>query len=382
MNKLQTTVFWILASLIILSCSSGKKSFEQGNYYESVLQSVNRLRKNPDQKKARRTLADSYPLAVDGFESDIRNKLASNDPYKWTGVVSSYSKLNQMYDEIRRSPGALAVIPNPTSYFNELGETKQNAAGEQYNAGMEALKINTRESAKTAYYNFQKANDFSPGYLDVYDKIDESKYQATLKVVVDQIPAISRYSVSAAFFRDNVESFLRTDIRNEFVRFYSFEEAEQENLNPPDQILRLYFDDFVVGETHTLRNEKEVTSKDSVKVGEVELEDGTKIDVYNTVTAKLITYQKKVISKGRLAMEIFDGYSNGILSSQKITGEFIWYSEWGSFNGDERALTNEQLRITKSEETPPPPPADMFIEFTRPIYDQLTNRLGNYYRQF
>ena len=40
MNKLQTTVFWILSSLIILSCSSGKKSFEQGNYYESVLQSV------------------------------------------------------------------------------------------------------------------------------------------------------------------------------------------------------------------------------------------------------------------------------------------------------------------------------------------------------
>ena len=106
------------------------------------------------------------------------------------------------------------------------------------------------------------------------------------------------------------------------------------------------------------------------------------MDVMRTVTAQLTTYRKEVISNGRLAMEIIDGYGNGILSSKKFTGEFVWYSEWGSYNGDERALTKQQKVICKSSEVPPPPPQDLFLEFTKPIYDQLTGNIQSYYRQF
>jgi hypothetical protein len=287
-----------------------------------------------------------------------------------------------MYDEINRAPGAKQVIPNPMSYFSELADAKRKAAKEQYDKGMELLAINTRESAKDAYFHFREANALSPGYLDVNNKMAESKYVATLKVVVDQIPSISRYSVSSNFFQDQIESFLRSGNTNEFVRFYNYKEAEDEQLDPPDQILRIYFDDFVVGETHFEKSEKEVTSKDSVKVAEVTLEDGNKMDVMRPVTAKLTTFRKEVVSRGRVAVEIIDGFSNGILSSDKFDGQFVWYSEWGSYNGDERALTKQEKAICAATEVPPPGPQDLFIEFTRPIYDQITNKLGAYYRQF
>jgi hypothetical protein len=373
---------YLLVIGLLGACSSGKKAYEQGNYYEAVMKAVNRLRSNPDHKKSRETLSSSYQPAVRWFEDDIQNKVSSNDSYKWTAVVRDYNMINNMYNEINRSPGAKSVIPNPVSYFTELAEAKQNAAREQYDKGMELLAVNTRESAKDAYYHFMEADVLSPGYMDVNDRMDESRYIATLKVVVDQIPSVSRYSLSANFFQDQVESFLRTGVNNEFVRFYNFQEAEEEQLNPPDQILRLFFDDFVVGETHLVKSEKEVTSVDSVKVAEVELEDGSKVDVMRPVTAKLITYRKEIISNGRLAMEIIDGYGNGILSSKKFTGEFVWYSEWGTFNGDERALNKEQKLICKASEVPPPPPQDLFLEFTKPIYNQLTENIQSYYRQF
>jgi len=41
----------IFILIIISGCSSGKKSLEHGNYYDAVLQSVSRLRQNPNQKK-------------------------------------------------------------------------------------------------------------------------------------------------------------------------------------------------------------------------------------------------------------------------------------------------------------------------------------------
>ncbi|MCK5279274.1 MAG: hypothetical protein KAK04_12055, partial [Cyclobacteriaceae bacterium] len=46
-------------------CSSSKKSFESGNYYVSVMQSVSKLRKSPNHKKSRETLSQAYPMAVD-----------------------------------------------------------------------------------------------------------------------------------------------------------------------------------------------------------------------------------------------------------------------------------------------------------------------------
>ena len=49
-----------------------------------------------------------------------------------------------MYEEIRRAPGALRVIPNPVDYYSQLDEAKNNAAMESYTHGEEMLVIGTR----------------------------------------------------------------------------------------------------------------------------------------------------------------------------------------------------------------------------------------------
>ncbi len=372
---------FVVTMAYLSSCSSGKKSLEQGNYYNATLQAINRLRQNPNQKKAAETLRDSYPLAVRLLENQADNRLASNDPFKWRSVMDSYTKINHMYEEINRSPGALSVVPNPKNYYSQLENARNNAADESYEQGLRQLALNTRLAAKEAFFLFRDVNSFVPGFKDVNNKMAEARFIATLKVVVNQIPVPQRYALSGDFFQAKVEEFLHTFNRNEFVRFYSPAEAESEKLEQADHLIRIAFDDFSVGETHLVQKTEEF-SKDSVKVGEVTLEDGTKIPAYNTVKAKLTTFHKEVISEGLLSFEVVDGYNNAILTSEKFPGQFVWFSEWGSFNGDERALTNEQMAITKAVEVPPPPPQDLFIEFTKPIYGQLTSKIDFFYRNY
>jgi hypothetical protein len=43
----------------------GKQRLKQGDYYDAVLQAVNRLRQNSDHKKSREVLATSYQMAID-----------------------------------------------------------------------------------------------------------------------------------------------------------------------------------------------------------------------------------------------------------------------------------------------------------------------------
>lgn len=371
----------LIAPLLFTDCTSGKKAFEQGDYYEAVLKAVNRLRQKPDHKKSKETLRKGYPLALETIEQSAANSLTSNAPFKYRDALRRYQQINVMYEEIRRSPGALRVIHNPRNYYDKLPDLKERAANESYEAGIVALNRETREDAKKAYFLFKDVQEYVPGYKDVQNKIEEARFIATLKVVVEQIPVPSRYRLSAAFFQDKIEEYLHSQYRsNEFVRFYTPREADTEKLAFVDQYLRLEFDDFTVGETHVIK-ETETYSKDSVKVGTVTIE-GEKVDAYGTVTAKLTTWRKEVISKGTFSMRVFDAQSNAVLTHRKFNGEFVWFSKWGTFSGDERALSDEQLAICNNSEVPPPPPQDMFIEFTRPIYDQLTSAVNSFYARY
>jgi hypothetical protein len=118
-----------------------------------------------------------------------------------------------------------------------------------------------------------------------------------------------------------------------------------------------------------------------VRIGETKIDDKT-IPVFGTVKAKLTTYRKEVLSTGLLSMVIVDAKTNGILTHRKFNGEYGWISSWARFNGDERALTDKQLELCKLRETQPPVPQDLFLEFTRPIYNQLVSSIRGFYQNY
>ncbi|WP_017731102.1 hypothetical protein [Nafulsella turpanensis] len=375
-------VYLLLLLVVLEGCSSGKKAYERGDYYTAVLKSVNRLRKNPDHKKSGETLRKSYPMALQTLEQKIQHIQTANDPYKWKKALNIYGQINQMYEEIIHAPGALAIIPTPRNYYKAVDEVRNKAAEESYQAGRSLLAQNTREAAKEAFFHFAEVERLVPGYKDVEDQIAEAEFMATLKVVVEQIPVPGRYSLSGNFFQEQIEAFLHSQYKgSHFVRFYTPAEARNEDLRIIDQYLQIQFDDFVVGQTH-LSERIESVSRDSVKVGEVDLPDGGKAPVYGTVKAKIKTYRKEVASKGLLSMRIVDANNDAVLLNRKFPGEFIWFSEWSSFNGDERALSREQLARCELREALPPHPQDLFIELTKPIFGQLTSSVRDFYSRY
>jgi len=368
-------------ALFLIACSSGKQAYEKGNYYEAVMKSVNRLRQNPDHSKSIEALQNAYPLAIEYYENEAKNEIASNSPYKWKNAIQSYNSINALYEAIRQCPGCKQAVPNPKNYYAEIGPLKEKAAEESYNAGIGALMKGNRNDAKQAYFNFADAQHFVPGYKDVVEYLDKAKFEATLKVIIEQIPVPTRYNLSGGFFQDKVEEFLHNNYTDQtFIKFYTPEEAKLVNLPYADQIMRIQFDDFSVGNS-VLKEKEETLTKDSVKVGEAKV-DGKTVPVYNTVKAKLTTYRKELISNGLLSMVVVDAKTNGILTTQKFNGEFIWVNQWARFNGDERALTDQQLKICQLREQQPPQTQDLFLEFTRPIYNKLVPAVRGFYQNY
>jgi hypothetical protein len=174
--------FWLsllIVTIVVASCSSGKQAYEKGNYYEAVMKAINRLRKDPDHSKSIETLTNAYPLALEFYETQAQNEIASNSPHKWKNAISSYNTINYMYDQIRQCPGCMKTVKNPKNYYNELGPLKEKAADESYNAGINDLMKGTRNDAKKAYLNFADAQRFSPNYKVVAEYLAKSKFEAT-----------------------------------------------------------------------------------------------------------------------------------------------------------------------------------------------------------
>ena len=374
-----------LASIIfITSCSkSGTKALEKGNYYEAVLQSVDKLKKDSDNSKALEVLPTAYRNAQEDFMRDIARARNANQQFRWETILDYYNKLNKMQESIERCTACRRIV-SPQTYFQETEEARDNAAAERYVLGDDILRRNklSKPDARVAFNHFEQISIFAPNYKDARNRMEEALNLGSVHVVVEQPKVNSRlYQYSNEYFQGKVEEFLRTNRRiNKFIRFYSPEEAKTVRVKP-DQVVRLEIIDFVVGETNVATDRQNVTSRDSVKTGEATV-NGKKVSVYGKVAATIIKSRKAVRSRGLLSMEIFDYQTNKTLSREDIPGEFTWINEWASFNGDERALTTSELNMTRNREQLPPPPQQLFIEFTKPIYDQVTSRIRRFYDKY
>ncbi len=378
-NMMKVLQFIIFGAILWVnsSCSSGKVAYKQGNYYDAVMQSVDRLRKNTDHKKSSQVLETAYPMALKYYQTKIANISNSTEKFKNGIIYDSYRDMNNMYESILRSPGALNVIPHPQNFTREAENFRQKAAAERYDAGQYALQLGNRVDAIDAYYHFLKANEYVNGYRDVDDKLFESRELATLKVLVEQLPVPTlKYQLSVEFFQEQINELLFNYRDNEFVRFYA---AGDKSLQYPDQILQIRFDEFMVGETHSFSESKEIV-RDSVVVGHVTLDDGKKRDVIGSVKATFTENRQEVVSTGLLTMRILDPHNERVLVHDKFPGEFVWVTKWASFKGDERALDDTQIKLLGLKPLPPPPPQNLFVEFCRPIFSQFQIKVRNYYR--
>lgn len=365
-----------LVILIVASCSSGNKAFNQGDYDRAVYQAVKRLRSDSDNDKARSTLGKAYTHALTTHERKISNLKSSQDPLRWEGMLGHYTSINSLSEEILRCPACLDIVPNPKQYLSELVTIRQSAAEERYQLAVEALKSKkVRDQALLAHQHLVKANEFVPGYKDSRQLMEEAMYYATMHVVIEPVPApVGALRLNQEFFNNKVMEYLNTNNINQYVRFYTPEEADARQLEWIDHRISMSFDQFALGNVVSHTELIEV-HRDSVL-----LNPGQGNDVYGRVEAQFKRYEKGIIGSGLLDFRVVDPQLNRVISQEKFPSEFRWVTVWATFNGDKRALTEEQVDLIEKSELPVPQPQFMFEQFAAPLYDQVIRKITDFYR--
>lgn len=372
-------LFTATVIMLITSCSSGYKAYKKGDYYKAAIDAVDKLKSSPGSEKAQYVLTKTYPLALQACLRDIEYAKLENTPNNFENVVFQYERINQLADNIYRCPAASKIIPKPTEYPAELSEARKTAALQVYDMGLKALDAGTIFDARNAMQLFQRSNNYVYGFRDALKLIEEARFQGTLRVMFEKPVTGMKYQYSADFFSTNLMSEISRNLEKRMIKFYNYEQYGNNSEVRPHQYLVLNFEDFSIGNVYDSKKTIDL-KRDSVKVGTAKV-DGKNVDVYSTVTAKLNTFRREIKSGGILSVRIFD-QQNRLIEQRNFSGEYVWYTTWSTYNGDERALTTEQKAQCNIDAQIPPSQQNLFVEFTKPIYSQAYNYIRQYYNKY
>ncbi len=381
-NSLSIRLLMAVFIVQIMACSSGKRLFEKGDYDGAVMKASQRLKQAPNNAKAKNTLRSAYTLALKTHLDAIQQADSFRTENYYDITLSNYTALYNLEQTIKFCPACLKVVKNLYKVDIKLAQTKNDALAFYYKRGNDYLALGGKTNARKALIDFNKVVSIQYDYKDIGTQVNQAKWEASEKIVINHIPMHSKtFSISNDFFEKKILEYCYNNIQaNRLVQFLTPEEAKRENILIPDQIIDIYFDDFSVGQTYVKENNQEF-KKDSVIIGTTNL-NGKEQSVYGSIKASVRSFEKTVSSSGIMNLSISSPITKTIMLTEKVPGTYVWICKWGNYNGDSRALSKDQLSITQGRELMPPAPQDLFIEFTKPIYSQLTSRLSSYYNSY
>lgn len=369
----------IVISIVAFSCKSATKLYEKGHYDEAVEVAAKKLQKDPDDRKLLDVLQNAYRFAVEDHESRIRNYAASNNELKWESTYAEYADLQRLYESIRKSPDVFNRV-KPTDYSSFVTTYREKAGQVRYDRGITLMSNNDKQSYRNAYREFQAALRFIPGDIDIRQKMDEAYSYAVVNVVVLPIEERSSYQYSSynsryRNFDDNIFRYLKNNNSNEFIKYYTEFDARARNIRA-DQFVDVRFSSMNVGRSRDDRNTRTVSQE--VVVKETVYKPDSVVKQYAKVYAQITTTTRTLRSDGMMAISIRDESGRRIWS-ETYTGQHFWTTEYATYTGDARALTESDKQLLNKPQQSPPAETDIINTIMSELQSKVECGIKDFY---
>ena len=376
MRKIYALIFTAV-SIFIISCKSASKAYDKGNYDQAVDIAVKKLQKNPNDYELKGVLQSAYKHAVDDRETRIRQLSTGNAELKFENIYGEYAALQSLHDAIRRSPEAMNVV-KPTDYSSYLNTYGEKAAETRFERGLRWLDKNDKQSYRQAYNEFQQASRFRPDDMIIREKMEYAYENAVTNIVVLPMDDY-RYRFTSYNEHElrNMESDLLRNLKyntSQFTRFYTQYEARNNNVRI-DQFI-----DFRISTSNLGRVKDESTSREvwkEVVVKETVYKPDSVVKEYKKVYARITTTKRVMQSDANLLVNIRD-QAGRFIWSDNFRGDHIWTSEFATYTGDERALSDSDKQLLNAHRQDPPHEQEVM----RCIMEEITRNLHHRIRDF
>jgi hypothetical protein len=371
----------LIAVLLVAGCKSASKSYNKGDYADAIELGVRKLQKDPNDGETIEIVRNAYKYAVNSYEDQIRILSNSKNDSRFPAILQQYIRLQDLYHTIQSNVTAAKYI-QPHDY-SEYVETYREKSAEVHLARAENyMEQGTKTGYRNAYYEYNNALRFTSTY-ELKRKRDSVYDAAITKVVLIPMQQYNGgYSYSNSYqlrnFENEILRTLKQNQNNDFIRYYSEWEAKSSRIQP-DQFMELNLGRIMIGRPHDSRSSREVTKE--VVVKETVYKPDSVVKQYGTVKARIITTRRTLLSEADLVISLRD-INGRIIWDDRFTGQHEWKTEFATYSGDERALSESDKNQVNKQESYSPSDEQILEELLRQIQEDLNYRLRNYYNRY
>jgi len=375
---------FLIASVIPISfsCKTASKLYEKGKYDEAVELAAKKLQKDPNDPKLLDIIRSSYSYAVNDHESQIQNDASSNNELKYEYIYNEYGSLQKMYDAIYKVPSVYEIV-KPVDYSSYLITYSEKAADVRYDRGKAFMQRYDKQSYKNAYREFQAALSFKPGDRNAMQKMDEAYDYAVTNVIVLPMQqnggyVYSSYSVGGNNFDDQLIRDLQYNSGNEFVKFYSSWDARSQNIRT-DAVVDMQLANAAIGRLQDSRSTRKVSKEIVVK--ETVYKQDSVVKEYAKVFADITTTRRTMVSNALLQVSVRNANGQWLWNGN-FYGNHNWSTEFASYTGDARALSESDKQLINSRQEYAPSENEIMRSMLAQINSDALYKIKSYFNRF
>lgn len=369
-----------LAALLMLSaCKSASKAYESGDYQSAISRSLKKLQKDPYDYDAQDVLKKAYTYAVNRHEDQVRILTNSSSENRYEQIYYQYNTLQGLYYNIREIPSADKAV-KPTDYSSYLETYKGKIADFHVEKGDSWMKEGTRKGAKEAYQQYMQALNHRPDNQAIKKKAEEAYNAAVINVLLTPTNTytgnVNSYEVRN--FQNKIISQLANGSSNQFIRYFSEADLKAKKIKPLETV-ELQLSNIDIGRAFDESSSREV-SKEVVTKETVYRPDSV-VKQTSTVKAKIITTKRTVLSQGDVVLTARDSLGK-VVWTEVVKGEHKWETQFATYNGDERALSDTDANLVNKKEQKAPAESTVINEVLRQLGSNLAYRLQDHYNRY
>jgi hypothetical protein len=368
----------LFIAVIFSACRGGRSASYSDEKDLSTL--ISRLNKKGADDKIVADLQQVYSNAYTKSMQRLNNFQYDPAPEKWNKIIPELEGLHRMYETVSQSAYAVRLL-KPANVYPRLVSTKDSAAADYYQFGVEQLNLNTRENNKEAYYAFQRAQQYVPNYRDAKLQMKEAFDRSIVNVLINQIQydqfgmggnswGWNQYSTRDRQHQANIIRDLggQNSTTNP-ARF--FDEYQLRSMGAgPDLVVDLVWRnlrfDQPLDQSRTYNRSKQIeTGKDT-----------SGRPIYTTVTATVRVTKRLLNADADMNVIITDAVSRNQIKWDQIPAEYRYTYEYGEYSGDKRALDNNDIAIiNRGSNQRIPTKEEAMAEMMQRVHNNLVNRI-------
>ncbi|WP_053991338.1 hypothetical protein [Mangrovimonas sp. TPBH4] len=385
----------LLLSIILslaMSCSSKKqveRAINTGNYNQAITEALRKLETNKNSKRKQdyaMMLQEAFHKAQERDLNTIKHLKKDNNPELYTEIYELYNYLNKRQEAIK--PILPLVVEDKTitfkfqDYSNAISEWKNKTADYLYEKGLALLESNYKADIREAHNVLSYVERIHPNYEDTRELLLEAHERGIEHVIVN--------------IKNNTNQVIPRQLEQDLLNFDTYGLNQFWLAYHSNRISGLQYD-FAMELQLQLINISPEQIKERQIPREQEIVDGwqyqldqngnvmkdslgndIKVDKIIKVKADLFEFQQFKSSQ-ILGNAVFsDLKTQQTISTLPVDSGFIFEHFYATYRGDKRALTKDDLKLTRNQAIPFPSNEQMVFDTGEDLKLRLKDILASF----